>query len=112
MRCDEAAEFVSALCDDEVVPRAAAEHMRTCAFCQARLQEYMEMSAGTAPYCELRNRGERFIADLDQAAKHSCNLVAERMGNHENTEACIRDTDRRNRCAVFYTRSGKSSRSL
>jgi hypothetical protein len=45
MRCDEAAEFVSALCDGEVIPRAAAQHVGTCAACQERWREYMEMGA-------------------------------------------------------------------
>ncbi|HEX3437708.1 MAG TPA: hypothetical protein VHT24_13145 [Pseudacidobacterium sp.] len=45
MTCDEAAEFVSVLCDGETIPRAAAEHVGTCASCQARLEEYMEMGA-------------------------------------------------------------------
>jgi hypothetical protein len=45
MRCDDAAEFVSALCDGETIPRAAAEHVGMCASCQARLEEYMEMGA-------------------------------------------------------------------
>jgi len=46
MRCDEAAEFVSALCDGETIPQTAAEHVAGCATCQARLKEYMEMGAG------------------------------------------------------------------
>lgn len=45
MTCDEAAEFVSALCDGETIPRAPAEHVRACSICQARLKEYMEMGA-------------------------------------------------------------------
>jgi hypothetical protein len=45
MRCDEAAEFVSALCDGEMIPRTAAEHVSGCATCQARLKEYMQMGA-------------------------------------------------------------------
>jgi hypothetical protein len=45
MMCDETAEFVSALCDGDAIPRAAAEHVSGCASCQARLKEYMEMGA-------------------------------------------------------------------
>ena len=43
--CDETAEFVSALCDGEIIPRRAAEHIGACASCQALLVEYMEMGA-------------------------------------------------------------------
>jgi hypothetical protein len=45
MTCDEALEYVSALCDGELTPRTAAEHMDVCASCQARLEEYMEMGS-------------------------------------------------------------------
>jgi DNA-binding NarL/FixJ family response regulator len=40
MRCEEAAEFVSALCDGESIPPVAAEHIGACETCQARLREY------------------------------------------------------------------------
>jgi len=43
MNCDDAAEFVSALCDNETIPPAAAEHIKTCAVCHARLSEYIAM---------------------------------------------------------------------
>jgi hypothetical protein len=43
MTCQEAAEFVSALCDGETIPRTAAEHVGACEACHARLTEYMEM---------------------------------------------------------------------
>jgi hypothetical protein len=45
MRCDEGAEFVSALCDGEAIPRAAAEHVKSCAGCQKRMREYLAMGA-------------------------------------------------------------------
>src|ERR1700723_2473721 len=45
MRCDEVAEFVSARCDGEMIPQTAAEHMGTCAHCQALLVEYIEMGS-------------------------------------------------------------------
>ena len=45
MKCEEAAEFVSTLCDGETIPRAAAEHVGECELCRARLKEYAEMGA-------------------------------------------------------------------
>jgi hypothetical protein len=45
MKCEEAAEFVSALCDGERIPREAAEHIGVCDPCSARLKEYTELSA-------------------------------------------------------------------
>lgn len=45
MKCEEAAEFVSALIDGERIPREAAEHVGQCETCGSRLKEYAEMSA-------------------------------------------------------------------
>jgi hypothetical protein len=45
MKCEEAAQFVSALCDGEMIPPAAAEHIGACAACRVRLKEYVEMGA-------------------------------------------------------------------
>jgi hypothetical protein len=44
-QCAEAAEFVSALCDGEMIPREAAQHIGGCQLCQARLREYAVMGA-------------------------------------------------------------------
>jgi hypothetical protein len=41
MICDDSAEYVSALCDGEVIPRSAAEHIGTCPDCQVRLRDYL-----------------------------------------------------------------------
>jgi hypothetical protein len=40
MNCEEAAEFVSALCDGETIPREVAEHVGTCGVCRERLHAY------------------------------------------------------------------------
>jgi hypothetical protein len=45
MNCNEAAEFVSALCDGERIPAAAAAHMGDCENCQTRLREYITLGA-------------------------------------------------------------------
>jgi EpsI family protein len=60
MRCEEAAEFVSALCDGESIPPVAAEHVGACEACQARLKEYGQIGtelrrvASLEPPTELR----------------------------------------------------------
>jgi hypothetical protein len=41
MRCEEAAEFVSALCDGERVRPEAAEHIGQCETCRTRLHDYI-----------------------------------------------------------------------
>ena len=58
MRCDEAAEFVSALYDGETVPRAAAEHLGTCAHCQASLKSYADVGV------ELRRIASMHMPDV------------------------------------------------
>jgi hypothetical protein len=45
MTCNDATEFVSALCDGETIPREAAEHIGDCKACQAVLTEYLEIGA-------------------------------------------------------------------
>lgn len=45
MRCDEAAEYVSALCDGETIPREAAAHVRDCSVCAGLMQEYIALGA-------------------------------------------------------------------
>lgn len=45
MRCDEAAEFASRLCDGQVISREAAEHIGTCEICRARLNEHAVIGA-------------------------------------------------------------------
>lgn len=45
MKCEDVAEFVSALCDGETIPRAAAEHIGRCEVCRGRLREYTEIAA-------------------------------------------------------------------
>jgi hypothetical protein len=57
MRCEQAAEFISALYDGIRIPREAAEHVGMCQTCRVRLAEYAEMGA------ELRR-----MASLEPAA--------------------------------------------
>lgn len=57
MNCADISDYVSALCDGEIIPPPAAEHIGNCPACQAKLRDYLEMSA------ELRR-----AASLDYAA--------------------------------------------
>jgi hypothetical protein len=45
MKCEEAAEFVSRLCDGRVIPREVAEHIGTCKVCSAHLSAYLGIGA-------------------------------------------------------------------
>jgi hypothetical protein len=45
MKCEEAGEFVSAICDGESIPVSAAEHVGRCEICRCRLKEYAEIGA-------------------------------------------------------------------
>jgi len=42
-QCEDAAEYVSALADGETIPSAFAQHIGSCAACQARLHDYLAM---------------------------------------------------------------------
>jgi len=44
-QCEDAAEYVSALADGETIPSAFAQHIGSCAACQARLHDYLAMGA-------------------------------------------------------------------
>jgi hypothetical protein len=73
MNCGEAAEFVSALCDGETIPRAAAEHIGECKVCHAQLTEYVEMGAELRRVASLRPMEEaRVLAwEKDKRARLS-----------------------------------------
>lgn len=43
MVCNDVAEYISALCDGETIPPAAALHIGSCTDCQARLNDYLAM---------------------------------------------------------------------
>jgi hypothetical protein len=45
MKCNEVAEFISALCDGEKIPREAAEHLGGCDDCSGRLAAYSAIGA-------------------------------------------------------------------
>jgi hypothetical protein len=57
MICDDAAEYISALCDGETIPATAAQHIGTCPDCQARLGDYLAMGV------ELRRAASFGLAD-------------------------------------------------
>jgi hypothetical protein len=61
MTCDEAAEYVSALCDGVVIPPSAAEHVGKCASCQERLRSYIEMGV------EMRREASLHLARAKEA---------------------------------------------
>lgn len=45
MKCEESAELVSAVCDGELIPPEAAEHIGECRECHALLNEYVRIGA-------------------------------------------------------------------
>jgi len=45
MKCEDAAEFVSALCDGERIPREVAQHIGQCKVCRERLNAYSIMGS-------------------------------------------------------------------
>lgn len=57
MNCEQAAEFVSALCDGQQIPRDAAEHIGTCETCRALLHEYTVVGAELRRVASLASAG-------------------------------------------------------
>jgi hypothetical protein len=55
VNCEQVEEYISALCDGDKIPHAAAEHIGTCPGCQSELREYATIGA------ELRR-----LASLDE----------------------------------------------
>lgn len=62
MKCDEAAVYVSALCDGITIPRVAAEHIDACESCRQRLNDYVQLGA------ELRREASLEIAEVPLSA--------------------------------------------
>ena len=58
MKCEDAAEFVSALCDGETIPREAAEHIGRCGACGARLTAYSAIGAELRRVASLEEQTE------------------------------------------------------
>jgi hypothetical protein len=65
MKCEEAAEFVSALCDGERIPREMAEHIGTCETCRARLNAYSVMGAELRRVASLEEQGEAKVGSWE-----------------------------------------------
>ncbi len=58
MKCEEAGEFVSAICDGESIPVSAAEHVDLCEICRCRLKEYAEIGAELRLVASLKSSEE------------------------------------------------------
>lgn len=70
LTCNEAAEYVSALCDGETISPEAAKHIGACDACQARLRDYVSMGV------ELRR-----VASLETGAEVSPLRIEKRQGS-------------------------------
>lgn len=69
MKCEEAREFVSALCDGEMIPRSAAEHIGECKACRMRLKEFAEMGAELRRVASLETATEATVRDWKKTKK-------------------------------------------
>jgi hypothetical protein len=58
MKCEDAAEFVSALYDGERIPREAAEHLGGCDACRERLNAYSAVGAELRRVASLEEHSE------------------------------------------------------
>src|SRR6267378_5940286 len=58
MKCAEAAEFLSPLCDGEMIPGEAARHIGTCETCRTRVNAYSTMGLELRRIASLEKRGK------------------------------------------------------
>ena len=73
MKCEQMAEFISALCDGEGIPREAAEHIGECEACRARLNEYSTIGAELRRVASLEPMGEARMRDWERTERTSRN---------------------------------------
>lgn len=71
MKCEDAAEFVSALCDRERIPREAAEHIGECKECRARLNAYLAMGTELRRVASLQEQAELKAGSWEKAPRTS-----------------------------------------
>jgi hypothetical protein len=76
MICTEAAEFVSALCDGEIIPPTAAKHIGTCPVCQVRLTDYLAMGVELRRTASLEQSAPGAARTLNQSWTRPLNPLA------------------------------------
>jgi hypothetical protein len=69
MKCQEAAESVSRLCDGQAIPRDVAEHIGACDVCRARLNGYLGIGAELRRLASLELKDEVKAQDWERAAQ-------------------------------------------
>jgi len=69
MKCEEAAEFLSLLCDGQAIPREVAEHIGACDVCRARLNVYLGIGAELRRVASLESKGEVRAGDWERAER-------------------------------------------
>jgi hypothetical protein len=69
MKCENAAEFVSALSDGERIPREAAEHIGECELCRKRLNTYSAMATELRLIANLEEQTEVKVASWEKVSK-------------------------------------------
>jgi hypothetical protein len=66
MKCEEAGEFISAICDGQTIPREAAEHVGQCESCRIRLSEYAGLGAELRCFASLESAGKTEVNRWEQ----------------------------------------------
>jgi hypothetical protein len=66
MKCEEVAEFVSAICDGQTISPEAAEHLGQCECCRTRLSEYVELGVELRRVASMESVGELTVNHWEQ----------------------------------------------
>lgn len=71
MNCNEYAEYASALCDGEIIPPAAAEHIGACENCQSRMRDYIGLGVEMRRVASLES-----VARVPESGAKQQNMLA------------------------------------
>jgi hypothetical protein len=71
MKCDEVAEFISAICDGQTISPEAAEHLGQCVCCRTQLSEYVELGVELRRVASMESAGELRVNHWEQTPRTS-----------------------------------------
>jgi hypothetical protein len=66
MKCEEVAEFISAICDGQTISFEAAEHLGQCECCRNQLSEYVELGVELRRVASMESVGELTVNHWEQ----------------------------------------------
>lgn len=75
MTCEEAKEFLSPLCDGELIPEEAARHIGNCERCRAKVNAFSAMGIELRRLASVEKRGQLKAGSWDQVKAQSWSWI-------------------------------------